>query len=100
MTEKRDPIDKIRRMINKYAERGPYFLHPEQERVESIIRGLAKNLRLYGRAYCPCVPIEKSLKEGRKFVCPCETHREDIAKQGYCDCALFVSEEFLRSLSP
>jgi len=92
---KRDSIEKIRRMVTRYAEKGPYFLHPEKERVEAIIKGLANNLDLYGRAYCPCVPIEKCLEGGRKYVCPCEFHHDDIARQGYCECALFVSQEFL-----
>ena len=92
---KRESIEKIRKMVTKYVEKGPYFLHPEKERVEAVIRGLATNLETYGRAYCPCMPIEKCLEAGRKYVCPCEPHRDDIARQGYCDCALFVNKEFL-----
>lgn len=83
-------------MVERYIDKGPYRLYPDKEKVESVIEGLAKNIEKYGRAYCPCVPIEKCLKAGRKYVCPCEPHHEDIARQGYCDCALFVSEDFLR----
>lgn len=90
-------LDRVRRMIEKYAAQGTYRLHPDRDRVESIIQGLAGNLEEYGRAYCPCVPIEKCLETGRKYVCPCEPHHEDIARQGYCDCALFVSKEFFKS---
>ncbi|MBI5755661.1 MAG: ferredoxin:thioredoxin reductase [Nitrospirae bacterium] len=89
--------ERIRRMVEKYVAKGPYRLHPDHDRVESIIQGLAKNLEGYGRAYCPCVPVEKCLEAGRKYVCPCEPHHDDIARQGYCDCALFVSEEFLNN---
>lgn len=96
MKENRDPIEHIRRMVEKYVARGPYRLYPDKEKVESVIQGLAKNLEKYGRAYCPCVPIEKYLEAGRRYVCPCEPHHNDIARQGYCDCALFVSEDFLR----
>lgn len=96
MKQELTPIERVRRMVTRYAARGPYRLYPDQEKVESVIQGLAANLEKYGHAYCPCVPAEKCLQEGRKYVCPCEPHHEDIAKQGYCDCALFVSEEFLK----
>jgi ferredoxin-thioredoxin reductase catalytic subunit len=29
------------------------------------------------------------------MVCPCTPHHADIARQGYCDCALFASPEFI-----
>lgn len=90
-----ESIKKITRMVEKYASKGSYHLHPDRDRVKSIIEGLAENLDKYGRAYCPCVPIEKCLAAGRRYSCPCEPHHEDIAKEGYCDCALFVSQEFL-----
>jgi len=92
----KDPLEHIRRMVARYVAKGPYRLYPDKERVESVMLGLAKNLERYGRAYCPCVPIEKCLEAGRKYVCPCEPHRKDIERQGYCDCALFVSEDFLK----
>lgn len=90
-----ESITKITRMVEKYTLKGPYHLHPDQDKVRSIIEGLAVNLERYGLAYCPCVPVEKCIEAGRKYVCPCETHKEDIARQGFCDCALFVSKEYL-----
>lgn len=85
---------RVERMVHRYVERGPYRLYPDPVRVEAVLEGLARNLAQYGRMYCPCVPIEKSLEAGRHYVCPCVPHHEDIARQGYCDCALFVSEDF------
>ncbi len=96
MNQDLNTIDCVRKMVDKYVAKGPYYLYPDHDRVESVIEGLAKNLEGYGRAYCPCVSIEKCLETGRKYVCPCEPHHKDIASQRYCDCALFVSEEFLQ----
>ena len=95
MKQGEDAIERVRKMVMKYVAKGPYRLYPHQNKVESVIKGLAKNLEEYGRAYCPCVPIDKCLESGRKYVCPCGPHHEDIARQGYCDCALFVSKDFL-----
>jgi ferredoxin-thioredoxin reductase catalytic subunit len=44
--------------------------------------------------YCPCAPVEASKEKGSDMVCPCTPHHADIARQGYCDCALFASPEF------
>ena len=87
---------RVERMVQRYVARGPYRLYPDPARVEAVLDGLARNLAQYGRMYCPCVPIEKALEAGRHYVCPCVPHHEDIARQGYCDCALFVSENFLK----
>ncbi|MBI5194489.1 MAG: ferredoxin:thioredoxin reductase [Nitrospirae bacterium] len=92
-----ESITKITRMVEKYASKGPYHLHPDKDKVRSIIEGLAVNLERYGRPYCPCMPVEKCIKAGIRHVCPCEQHKEDIARQGYCDCALFVRKEFLNT---
>jgi ferredoxin-thioredoxin reductase catalytic subunit len=45
--------------------------------------------------YCPCAPVEESKAKGAEMVCPCTPHHADIARQGYCDCALFASSEFV-----
>lgn len=81
-------------MVKKYGTESPYRLHPDQDRVDNIVMGLVQNKEKYGKAYCPCRPIEESLKLGRVNVCPCTSHKEDIARDGCCECVLFVTEEF------
>ena len=89
------PYDAAKRMVHQYVEKGPYELYPDGVRVESIIKGLAAHKEQYGHFYCPCMPIEESLQKRHHNMCPCTVHHEDIKRDGYCECALFVSPEFL-----
>lgn len=93
--EKTDKIYvQVEKMVKKYGTQGPFKLDPDAVRVDNIVMGLALHKEKYGKAYCPCRPIEDSLKLGRENICPCTSHKEDIERDGYCDCVLFVSEEF------
>ncbi len=94
--DKRDrALSRVRKFVATYVAKGPFELYPEPEVVENVVQGLADNLAGHGRMYCPCADVEESKQKGSRMVCPCVPHREDIARQGYCDCALFASAEFV-----
>ena len=86
----------IEKMVTKYAERSLYSLNPDEVVVENIVAGLVRNKMKYGYAYCPCREVKGIPREDRKNICPCRTHKEEIARQGTCECALFVSEDYLQ----
>ena len=86
---------KVRKFVETYARKGPYGLYPQREVVDNVIEGLADHLEAHGKLYCPCAPIEESLRSGNQMVCPCTPHHDDIARQGYCDCALFAARDFV-----
>lgn len=88
-------LRRVRRFVATYVEKGKYELYPEDAVVENVVQGLADNLVAHGRMYCPCAPVEESKTKGSDMVCPCKPHHADIARQGYCDCALFASGEFV-----
>jgi ferredoxin-thioredoxin reductase catalytic chain len=96
---------KVRKFVETYVRKGAYTLYPDEAVVENVITGLAENLELHGKMYCPCAPVEESKGKGSEMVCPCTPHHADIERQGYCDCALFashgfVAEERLRTKKP
>jgi ferredoxin-thioredoxin reductase catalytic chain len=94
--EKRDvALRRVRRFVETYATKGKYGLYPEPAVVENVVQGLTDNLVAHGRMYCPCADVEDSKSKGSAMVCPCTPHHEDIARQGYCDCALFASRDFV-----
>lgn len=95
MPPKPETIAKVRRFVETYVRKGPYALYPEPQVVENVIEGLARNLEEHGRMYCPCADVEESKRKGAEMVCPCTPHHADIARQGYCDCALFASRDFV-----
>jgi ferredoxin-thioredoxin reductase catalytic chain len=94
--EKRDAaLRRARKFVATYVEKGTYTLYPEPDVVENVVQGLADNLVAHGRMYCPCADVEDSKAKGSDMVCPCKPHHADIARQGYCDCALFASDQFV-----
>ena len=88
-------LDRVRKFVATYVTKGKYGLYPEPAVVENVVQGLAENLVAHGRMYCPCASVEDSKAKGSQMVCPCTPHHEDIARQGYCDCALFASRGFV-----
>ena len=88
-------LRRVRKFVATYVEKGKYELYPEPDVVENVVQGLADNLVAHGRMYCPCAPVEESKTKGSDMVCPCKPHHADIARQGYCDCALFASSDFV-----
>jgi len=90
-----EALRRVRRFVESYVAKGAYELYPEPEVVENVVQGLAENLARHGRMYCPCADVEESKAQGAAMVCPCVPHHADIARQGYCDCALFASRAFV-----
>jgi ferredoxin-thioredoxin reductase catalytic subunit len=45
--------DRARRMALRYAEISPYFLNPDQDVWEGIVRGIARQAQTLGWPYCP-----------------------------------------------
>ena len=88
-------LKRVRKFVSSYVSKGPFELYPEPEVVENVVQGLADNLAQHGRMYCPCADVDESKTKGSEMVCPCRPHKADIARQGYCDCALFASPEFV-----
>lgn len=88
-------LRRVRRFVETYVAKGAYELYPEPAVVENVVQGLTDNLVAHGRMYCPCADVEASKAKGSQMVCPCTPHHEDIADQGYCDCALFASSDFV-----
>ncbi len=89
----------VTRRVHRYAQRSPYALFPDEVVVRNLLEKMARNLLEYGQAYCPCRPVPDDPQQNRRNICPCATHREDIARDGYCECRLFVSQEYLQRRS-
>jgi len=85
------------RMVTRYVDRGPYLLNPDRVVAENIINGLVRNKKRYGHAYCPCREVAGITEKDRDNICPCRSHKEEIARQGTCECGLFVSEAYLEA---
>ena len=87
----------VKKMITKYAERSSFVLNPDDIVVKNIISGLVRNRVKYGYAYCPCREVKGIPEEDARNICPCRTHKEEIARQGICECGLFVSKAYFEA---
>ncbi len=85
---------RVERMVQRYLSQGRYVLNPDPVTVEHVLAGLARNLMHHGRWYCPCREVLGDPELDRKNICPCPQHQADIAREGACECGLFVSREF------
>lgn len=92
-----EALEKVSQQVRGYAERGPYELFPDEVLVRNVLAKMARNLVEYGQAYCPCREVTGDAQVDRLNICPCWSHHQDIARDGYCECRLFVSDEFLQS---
>ena len=88
-------LRRVRKFVATYVEKGKYSLYPDADVVENVVQGLTDNVVAHGRMYCPCADVETSKQKGSDMVCPCKPHHADIARQGYCDCALFAAPAFV-----
>jgi len=77
-------------MVTRYLRGGRYRLNPDPVTVEHVMAGLARNLLRHGRWYCPCREVTGEAERDRGNVCPCPQHHDDIARDGVCECGIFV----------
>ncbi len=90
---------RVERMVERYLARGRYRLNPDAVTVEHVLAGLARNLIQHKRWYCPCREVTGEPARDRRNICPCPQHHQDIARDGFCECGLFVSEDYAAAQS-
>ncbi|WP_292485740.1 ferredoxin-thioredoxin reductase catalytic domain-containing protein [Methanohalobium sp.] len=82
------------RWTYRYASRVGYKLNPDDEMLDLVLEGLAKNKIKHGRRYCPCRIITGDEEQDKKVICPCVYHKDEIDNDGMCHCALFFYDGF------
>ena len=92
-----EALHKVTQRVTRYAQGGAYELFPDEVVVRNLLANMARNLVEYGNAYCPCREVTGDARADRLNICPCRSHHEDIARDGHCECRLFVSKQSLRA---
>ena len=90
---------RVERMVRRYVADGRYQFNPDPVTVEHVIAGLTRNLIEHGRMYCPCREVAGDPDRDRANLCACPQHPADIARDGFCECGIFVSEEYANAHS-
>jgi len=88
--KEKEKIKKLIKEYKAYAEKNGFFLNPNREIVETIIKGLLENEKKFQKRYCPCRRPTGNKKEDEKIICPCIWHKKEIEEKGHCLCGLFV----------
>jgi len=84
-------LERVTRMANAYARKSGLAVQPDDALRRHVLHGLARNLLLHGRAYCPCREVTGDPVRDRPNICPCRTHMEEIERFGECECGIFVA---------
>ena len=86
-----EALVRVTRAAERYSEQSGLPLNPDPAVRGYVLRGMARNLVLHGRAYCPCRDVTGDAERDRANICPCRTHREEVLRMGSCECGLYVS---------
>ncbi len=89
----RDDSEGVKNLIKEYEEyasENGFKLNSNRKVVEGIVKSLLEREKKFGKRHCPCRRIAGDVEEYKKIICPCVFHREEIKKDGYCLCGLFV----------
>lgn len=85
-------IPETREFVEKYANHGDYALNPDQQILDLVIEGLARNKAVHGKRYCPCRMLTGNLEEDKAKICPCKWHKDEIEADGMCHCQLYFKK--------
>src|SRR5574344_370419 len=69
-----------------------FVFNPDDEVNLSVQMGLARNMLIYGKRYCPCFMVVENANENR--LCPCvPALSNEIPKNGSCHCGIYCTKE-------
>jgi ferredoxin-thioredoxin reductase catalytic subunit len=77
----------------QHAKTAGLSLNPDKKQLELMIKALAANKKLHGKAYCPCRALTGEPVQDTQIICPCSYHWEEVKKDGHCKCRLFWKKE-------
>ena len=86
-------IEKMRKFVERFAEKSGSYLHPQSEITEFLVIGLAKHIDEVGKPLCPCNFYEDKAEEAKQSTWICACDEMQIYK--YCHCLLFVRDDGL-----
>lgn len=85
-----DRVEELIKEYEEYAKQNGFKLNPDKTILEMLIKRLLENERKYRARYCPCRRLSGNSKDDEEIVCPCKSCPEEVEKNGYCHCRLFV----------
>jgi ferredoxin-thioredoxin reductase catalytic subunit len=89
MTEENEEEEEMHKWAKGYANKQGWILNPDEKQLSTVIRGLVRNKKKFGRPYCPCRIRSGDEEKDRAIECPCVYHKDEVTKEGHCHCNLY-----------
>jgi ferredoxin-thioredoxin reductase catalytic chain len=89
MTEKNAEEEEMLKWAEGYARKQGWILNTDEKQKNTVIRGLVRNKKKFGKLYCPCRLRSGDEEKDRAIECPCVYHKDEITSQGHCHCNLY-----------
>ncbi len=89
MSEQNDET-KLKLSLMKNIEGKQFRLNPDVGIVDRVIKAMIKRKEKYTEYYCPCRLPSGDKEKDKSIICPCIYHEEEIARDGYYHCHLYV----------
>jgi len=86
-------LEMVRQRAEADARTYGYYLNPDPEFLQSLLKGLKQNEERYGYPSCPCRLASGKFEFDRDIICPCDYRDPDVAEFGTCYCALYVRKD-------
>jgi len=92
MTEENADEDEMLKWAKGYANKQGWELNTDQKQLATVIRGLVRNKKKFGRPYCPCRLRSGDEEKDLAIECPCVYHKDEVSRDGHCHCNLYFKK--------
>lgn len=97
MSEAMTDEEEMLKWVKGYAKKQGFVLNTDEKQLGTVIKGLVRNKKKFGRPYCPCRLRSGDEEKDRTIECPCIFHKDEIANNGQCHCNLFFKDSGMES---
>lgn len=74
--------------FKKETESTGYFINPDKEFVEGLLKNIEVNKERYGYGACPCRLASGDKDKDLDLICPCDYRDIDLDEYGLCLCII------------
>jgi ferredoxin-thioredoxin reductase catalytic subunit len=92
MTEEHADDEEMLKWAKGYANKQGWALNTDEKQLSTVIRGLVRNKKKFGRPYCPCRLRSGDEEKDRAIECPCVYHKDEVSQDGHCHCNLYFKK--------
>lgn len=91
---------KVKQRAESDAKNHGYYLNPDFQFLDDLLKGLMQNEDRYGYPLCPCRLSSGKFEFDKDIICPCDYRDPDIEEYGYCYCTLYVRKDVFEGKTP